>query len=84
LGRAGSKHWLSKCPIVRGVVINLVDNPHRGVEGRALNCIKNLQPCGVFLHLEEEVEKKINIVIILFFVIIVNRRENRICFFIFF
>nr|ATI24793.1 ribosomal protein L2 [Plukenetia volubilis] len=44
---------------------------------------KNLQPLGVILHLEEEVEKGINIVIICFFVAVVNRRKNRICFFIF-
>nr|YP_010158298.1 ribosomal protein S19 [Heritiera javanica]QRG30383.1 ribosomal protein S19 [Heritiera javanica] len=37
---------------------------------------KNPQPLGVILHLEEEVEKGINIVIIAFFVDVVNRREN--------
>ncbi|KAL7252340.1 hypothetical protein ACSBR1_007009 [Camellia fascicularis] len=35
LGRAGSKHWLGKHPIVRGVVMNPVDHPHGGGEGRA-------------------------------------------------
>jgi len=35
LGRAGSKCWLGKRPIVRGVVINPVDHPHGGGEGRA-------------------------------------------------
>ncbi|PIN01028.1 Mitochondrial/chloroplast ribosomal protein L2 [Handroanthus impetiginosus] len=35
LGRAGSKHWLGKRPVVRGVVINPVDHPHGGGEGRA-------------------------------------------------
>jgi len=44
---------------------------------------KNPQPLGVILHLEEEVEKGINIVIILFFVAVVNKRENRIFFFVF-
>jgi hypothetical protein len=44
---------------------------------------KNPQPLGVILHSEEEVENGINIVIILFFVAVVNRRENRICFFVF-
>ncbi|KAL0912906.1 hypothetical protein M5K25_016322 [Dendrobium thyrsiflorum] len=35
LGRAGSKCWLGKRPVVRGVVINPVDHPHGGGEGRA-------------------------------------------------
>ncbi|KAH0458625.1 hypothetical protein IEQ34_011439 [Dendrobium chrysotoxum] len=35
LGRAGSKCWLGKCPVVRGVVMNPVDHPHGGGEGRA-------------------------------------------------
>ncbi|KAG6778989.1 hypothetical protein POTOM_015353 [Populus tomentosa] len=35
LGRAGFKCWLGKHPIVR-VVMNLVDHPHGGGEGRAL------------------------------------------------
>ncbi|KAL8188603.1 hypothetical protein R6Q57_029891 [Mikania cordata] len=35
LGRAGSKRWLGKRPVVRGVVMNPVDHPHEGGEGRA-------------------------------------------------
>lgn len=35
LGRAGSKSWLGKRPVVRGVVMNPVDHPHGGGEGRA-------------------------------------------------
>nr|YP_011008964.1 ribosomal protein L2 [Asyneuma japonicum]WPV76217.1 ribosomal protein L2 [Asyneuma japonicum] len=35
LGRAGSKRWLGKRPRVRGVVMNPVDHPHGGGEGRA-------------------------------------------------
>ncbi|CAJ1978081.1 unnamed protein product, partial [Sphenostylis stenocarpa] len=35
LGRAGSKCWLGKCPIVRGVVMNPIDHLHGGSEGRA-------------------------------------------------
>ncbi|KAJ8429273.1 hypothetical protein Cgig2_000761 [Carnegiea gigantea] len=35
LGRAEFKHWLSKCPVVGGVVMNPVDHPHGGDEGRA-------------------------------------------------
>nr|WGU20159.1 ribosomal protein L2 [Tetraena mongolica]WGU20162.1 ribosomal protein L2 [Tetraena mongolica] len=35
LDRAGSKCWLGKRPVVRGVVMNPVDHPHGGGEGRA-------------------------------------------------
>ncbi|KAK9740445.1 hypothetical protein RND81_03G035700 [Saponaria officinalis] len=35
LGRAGSKRWLGKHPVVRGVVMNPVDHPHGGGEGTA-------------------------------------------------
>nr|GLL25493.1 putative 50S ribosomal protein L2 [Ipomoea trifida] len=35
LGRAGAKRWLGKRPVVRGVVMNPVDHPHGGGEGRA-------------------------------------------------
>nr|QCD15728.1 ribosomal protein L2 [Osmunda japonica] len=34
LGKAGSKRWLGKRPRVRGVVMNPVDHPHGGGEGR--------------------------------------------------
>lgn len=51
LGRVGSKHWLSKCLIVRGVVINLVDNLHKGDKGKAPNCIKKPTTLWGFLAL---------------------------------
>ncbi|CAN6440752.1 unnamed protein product [Victoria cruziana] len=35
LGRAGSKCWLSKHPVVRGVVMNPVNHPHGGGKERA-------------------------------------------------
>ncbi|XP_050881206.1 50S ribosomal protein L2, chloroplastic-like [Lathyrus oleraceus] len=35
LGRAGAKRWRGKRPLVRGVVMNPVDHPHGGGEGRA-------------------------------------------------
>ncbi|CAN6487234.1 unnamed protein product [Victoria cruziana] len=35
LGRSGSKCWLGKRPIVRGVVMNPVDHSHGGGKGRA-------------------------------------------------
>nr|YP_010715508.1 ribosomal protein L2 [Todea barbara]WDE24590.1 ribosomal protein L2 [Todea barbara] len=34
LGKAGSKRWLGKRPKVRGMVMNPVDHPHGGGEGR--------------------------------------------------
>ncbi|KAK7322115.1 hypothetical protein VNO80_35085 [Phaseolus coccineus] len=61
LGRAGSKCWLGKRPIVRGVVMNPVDHPHGVVKGGPQLVEKNPQLLGVFLHLEEEVEKGRNI-----------------------
>nr|YP_004123457.1 ribosomal protein L2 [Rhizanthella gardneri]YP_004123464.1 ribosomal protein L2 [Rhizanthella gardneri]ACU46598.1 ribosomal protein L2 [Rhizanthella gardneri]ACU46599.1 ribosomal protein L2 [Rhizanthella gardneri] len=35
LGRAGSKCWLGKRPVVRGVAMNPIDHPHGGGEGRS-------------------------------------------------
>nr|YP_009239036.1 ribosomal protein L2 [Monsonia emarginata]AML26860.1 ribosomal protein L2 [Monsonia emarginata] len=35
LGRAGSKCWLGKRPVVRGSAMNPVDHPHGGGEGKA-------------------------------------------------
>nr|YP_010389640.1 ribosomal protein L2 [Chesneya acaulis]UPT34358.1 ribosomal protein L2 [Chesneya acaulis] len=35
LGKAGAKCWLGRRPVVRGVVMNPVDHPHGGGEGRA-------------------------------------------------
>ncbi|KAA0031820.1 ribosomal protein L2 [Cucumis melo var. makuwa] len=35
--RAESQCWLGKHPVVRGVVMNPVDHPHKGGEGRAQN-----------------------------------------------
>ncbi|GJY69779.1 putative reverse transcriptase domain-containing protein [Tanacetum coccineum] len=46
LGRARSKRWHGKRPVVRGVVMNPVDHPHRGGEGRAPIglCMAKLRP----------------------------------------
>ena len=35
IGKAGRTRWLGKRPTVRGVVMNPVDHPHGGGEGRA-------------------------------------------------
>ena len=35
IGKAGRTRWLGKRPAVRGVVMNPVDHPHGGGEGRA-------------------------------------------------
>ena len=52
--------------------MNLVDHPHEMVKGGPQLVERNLQLLGVFLHLEEKVEKGRNIVIIWFFVIVLN------------
>jgi len=44
--------------------MNLVDHPHEMVKGGPQLVERNLQLLGVFLHLEEKVEKGRNIVII--------------------
>nr|WRK68061.1 ribosomal protein L2 [Phylloglossum drummondii] len=47
LGKAGSKRWLGKRPKVRGVVMNPVDHPHGGGEGKApIGRKKPLTPWG--------------------------------------
>ncbi|GJS60198.1 ribosomal protein L2 [Tanacetum coccineum] len=47
LSRAGSKRWLGKSLVVRGVVMNPVDNPHGGGEGRApIGRKKTITPWG--------------------------------------
>jgi len=35
IGKAGRNRWLGKRPVVRGVVMNPVDHPHGGGEGKA-------------------------------------------------
>jgi len=47
LGRAGSKRWLGKRPVVRGVVMNPVDHPHGGGEGRTSGGRHPSTPWGV-------------------------------------
>uniref|UniRef100_A0A1Y3BWK4 Putative 50S ribosomal protein L2 protein n=1 Tax=Helianthus annuus TaxID=4232 RepID=A0A1Y3BWK4_HELAN len=64
LGRAGSKRWLGKRPVVRGVVMNPVDHPHGGGEGRApIGRKKPTTPWG-YPALGKRSRKGINIVII--------------------
>jgi large subunit ribosomal protein L2 len=47
IGKAKSKRWLGKRPIVRGIVMNPVDHPHGGSEGRAsIGREKPLTPWG--------------------------------------
>ncbi|MBA0605720.1 hypothetical protein Godav_018262, partial [Gossypium davidsonii] len=48
LGRAESKCWLGKCPVVRRVVMNPVDHPHGGGEGSApIGRKKTRNPLGL-------------------------------------
>ncbi|KVH96068.1 hypothetical protein Ccrd_001846 [Cynara cardunculus var. scolymus] len=49
LGRAGSKRWLGKRPVVRGVVMNHVDHPHGGGEGRDAQICLRPPPATTYL-----------------------------------
>ncbi|TKW09649.1 hypothetical protein SEVIR_6G116400v4 [Setaria viridis] len=54
LGTTGSKCWLGERPVLRGVVMNPMDQPNGGGEGKApIGRKKNPQPLGVILRLEE-------------------------------
>ena len=46
LGSVGCKCWLGKCHVVRGVVMNPIENPHGGGEGRAPTSKKPTTPWG--------------------------------------
>ena len=47
LGKAGRKRWLGVRPTVRGVVMNPVDHPHGGGEGRTSGGRHPVTPWGV-------------------------------------
>ncbi len=47
LGKAGRKRWLGRRPSVRGVVMNPVDHPHGGGEGRTSGGRHPVTPWGV-------------------------------------
>nr|YP_009974161.1 ribosomal protein L2 [Marattia laxa]QNH94011.1 ribosomal protein L2 [Marattia laxa] len=66
-GKAGSKRWLGKRPKVRGVVMNPVDHPHGGGEGRApIGRKKPLTPWGytAFGRRSRKIRKYSNIFIL--------------------
>ena len=46
LGKAGRKRWLGKRPHVRGVVMNPIDHPHGGGEGRTSGGRHPVSPWG--------------------------------------
>ncbi len=46
LGKAGRKRWLGKKPHVRGVVMNPIDHPHGGGEGRTSGGRHPVTPWG--------------------------------------
>ncbi len=46
LGKAGRKRWMGKRPHVRGVVMNPVDHPHGGGEGRTSGGRHPVSPWG--------------------------------------
>eukprot|EP01018_Ginkgo_biloba_P041023 Gb_20139 [translate_table: standard] len=68
LSKAGSKRWLGKRPRVRGVVMNPVDHPHGGGEGRTPIGRKKPLPPGAILRLEGRVGKRIEIAMLQSFV----------------
>ncbi len=45
LHKEGQNRWLGKCPIVRGVVMNLIDHPHGGGEGCTKGSKFSISPC---------------------------------------
>ena len=47
LGKAGAKRWRGVRPTVRGVVMNPVDHPHGGGEGRTSGGRHPVTPWGV-------------------------------------
>jgi large subunit ribosomal protein L2 len=47
LGKAGAKRWRGVRPTVRGVVMNPVDHPHGGGEGRTSGGRNPVTPWGV-------------------------------------
>jgi len=47
IGKAGRKRWLGWRPTVRGVVMNPVDHPHGGGEGRTSGGRHPVTPWGV-------------------------------------
>ncbi len=47
MGKAGRKRWLGRRPTVRGVVMNPVDHPHGGGEGRTSGGRHPVTPWGV-------------------------------------
>ena len=47
LGKAGAKRWRGVRPTVRGVVMNPVDHPHGGGEGRTSGGRHPVTPCGI-------------------------------------
>lgn len=46
IGKAGRKRWLGRRPVVRGVVMNPVDHPHGGGEGRTSGGRHPVTPWG--------------------------------------
>lgn len=47
IGKAGAKRWLGVRPTVRGVVMNPIDHPHGGGEGRTSGGRHPVSPWGV-------------------------------------
>merc|ERR1712094_61307 len=59
LGKAGRKRWSGRRPKVRGVVMNPIDHPHGGGEGRTSGGRDPVTPWGVSLKVKkQEIIKK--------------------------
>ena len=67
LGKAGRKRWLGRRPKVRGVVMNPIDHPHGGGEGRSpIGRAKPVTPWGKpALGVKTRKNKKASTVLIL-------------------
>ena len=62
-GKAGRSRWLGKRPHVRGVVMNPVDHPHGGGEGRTSGGRNPVTPWGVPTKVKEQetIKEQINL-----------------------
>jgi ribosomal protein L2 len=46
LHKTGQSCWLSKCPIVHGVTMNIIDHPHGGGRRRTKGGRPSISPWG--------------------------------------
>ena len=58
LGKAGRSRWLNRKPIVRGVVMNPIDHPHGGGEGKTSGGRCSVTPWGIPTKSYKTIRKK--------------------------